>query len=242
LVRFLVLSLVFSLALSAGAQNTSITQPPPPPFIEHLGLFVDSGSTNDFQQPTRTLRASRIKIAREHDRIFVKAGGSIFGAYTRSGLVESIDGPLSTGVHGERYVPFAMTVDPQRGGWQTIALDGHERLYDFDWDSRGYIYLAYSIWGFGIVDLDGALQSQTQPSGITPTTVMCARGQLLSDRLGPFRLRSLRCDRSDGANSRADAALQDASVRKEPVWECHCCHQVWERITAHPYAVGPHHW
>ena len=55
-----------------------------------------------------------------------------------------------------------MSVNPENyfSGWQVVEVDGQTRLRDFDFDERGYIYLAYSFWGFGIVDLNGTLISQ----------------------------------------------------------------------------------
>src|SRR5256885_10076668 len=39
--------------------------------------------------------------------------------------------------------------------WQTILVDGQQRLFQIDYDDQGYVYLAYSTFGWGIVKDDG---------------------------------------------------------------------------------------
>ena len=153
---------VFAFALPLTAQNTPQPTPPPAPFTGYLGRFLDSASTPDFQAPNRTLRAVAIKFDRAHDRIYLQAGGGYFAAYRLSTFISRLGSPFATGAHGEKYLLFDMSVNPESpgSGWQTLAADGQERLRDFDFDARGYIYLAYSIWGFGIVDFQGQLMHQ----------------------------------------------------------------------------------
>ena len=170
----------FRLAGLAGALfvTSLLAQSPPPsfpvpsPLTGYAGRLVDSIGVRDFMYPVRTLRSDLVKIAPELDYIFMKAGGCVFGAYRLSTFASKIGGPLITlsPAHPfpptERYLPFDMSVDPQRmgSGWAMYFLDGQDRLYDFDWDDRGYIYLAYSEWGFGIVNLQGQLISQVTNS------------------------------------------------------------------------------
>jgi hypothetical protein len=166
---FIRLLLVCLAALPLLGQNTPAPSAPPSPFLSYTGRWVDSASTQDWQGPHRTLRADRIKFDRAHDRIYVRAGGGYFIGYKLSTFTSRIGSALSTFFNGEQYLPFEMYVNPDGShDWQIILVDGQDRLADFDFDSRGYIYLAYSVYGFGIVDLQGNLVKQI-PNTIDPT-------------------------------------------------------------------------
>jgi hypothetical protein len=164
-------AVAFSLLLAAAghAQNT----PPPssafiPPITGYAGRYLDSAQTPNFQgNPARTLRAQLVKVAPERGLILMKLSGGLFGVYNLSAFASRLSGPLSTGGHGEKYLPpDVFSVDPEHSSeWTTFAADGQERLLDFDYDDRGYFYLVYSIWGFGIVDSTGAKISQVNPVG-----------------------------------------------------------------------------
>jgi hypothetical protein len=169
-VRFALLAfLIFAIPLVA--QNAPPPSPPPAPFTGFLGRFLDSTSIQDYQGTNRTLRADAIKFDRARDRIYMRAGGGYFVAYRLSTFISRLGSPFATGAHGEKYLPFEMSVNPEAmfSDWQTIAVDGQLRLRDFDFDSRGYIYLAYSIFGFGIVDLQGHLIKQVTNQDYEPT-------------------------------------------------------------------------
>ena len=168
------LILVCFAALPLLGQNTPAPSAPPLPFLSFSGRFVDSASTQDWQGPHRTLRADRVKLDRAHDRIYVRAGGGYFTGYRLSTFASRIGSPLSTFWHGEQYLPFDMYVNPETDpAWQILLVDGQDRLRDFDFDGRGDIYLAYSVWGFGIVDSQGHLLKQipitTDP---TPSVIL----------------------------------------------------------------------
>lgn len=164
-------ALAFSLLLAAAVHAQST--PPPsgaftPPITGYAGRYLDSAQTPNFQgAPARTLRAQLVKVAPERGLILMKLSGSLFGVYNLSTFAARAGGALSTGGHGEKYLPpDVFSVDPEHSPeWTTFAIDGQERLFDFDYDDRGYFYLAYSIWGFGIVDSTGAKISQVNPVG-----------------------------------------------------------------------------
>jgi len=160
-VRFAVLAFL-TFALPLVAQNAPPPPPPPAPFTGFLGRFLDSSSTLDFQGMNRTLRADAIKFDRARDRLYMRAGGGYFLGYRLSTFISRLGSPLATAAHREKYLPFEMSVNAEAIGsdWQTTASDGQLRLRDFDFDARGYIYLAYSLFGFGIVDLQGHLIKQ----------------------------------------------------------------------------------
>jgi hypothetical protein len=54
-------------------------------------------------------------------------------------------------------------------------LDGQRRLYDIDYDDRGDFYLAYSLWGFAILDHTGHLLAQVQSPPVAPGISMSVK-------------------------------------------------------------------
>ncbi len=109
--------------------------------------------------------------------MYVRAGGGYFVGYQLSTFTSRIGTPLSTFFNGEQYLPFDMYVNPETDPmWQLVLADGQNRLFDFSFVSRGDIYLAYSIWGFGIVDSQGHLLKQITAGGVnndpTPSVIL----------------------------------------------------------------------
>lgn len=170
LTRLAVIACAFALPL--GAQNAPPPSPAAFPFTGYVGRYLDSSSSNTYYLPYRVLRAGRIKLDRAHDRIYMIAGGETFAGYALSRFISRIGSPYATGAFGEKYLSFDVSVTPDApgSGWQTYLADGTGRLADFDFDDRGYIYLAYSIWGWGIVDLQGSLV--TQSTSPAPTVIL----------------------------------------------------------------------
>lgn len=159
------LLLVFSV-LPAAAQNTPLPIVTPlRPVIGYAGRYLDSGQILTAPQFWTISRAGLVKTAPERDLILMRLSGNRFGVYRMSSFVSRLD-RLDTDVHGARYLmPDVLSVDPESpgSGWTTMATINALRLVDFDYDDRGYFYLAYSGWGFGIVDGNGALKTQVLP-------------------------------------------------------------------------------
>jgi hypothetical protein len=147
------------------------TYPYSAPF-KFKGRFVDSTLTRDYQTPLRTYRARGAAIAAEHNRVFVMMGSTLAGYDLHSFFSSQLGSALvpvpvtREGLPPEQYLPFQMSVYPERtgSGWSTPVRDGQDRLVDFDWDDRGYIAAAYSVFGFGIVNSSGYLQKQILPT------------------------------------------------------------------------------
>jgi len=147
--------------------------------------FIDSVTTRDYQQ-NRTLRARGAMFS--GGRIFMMLGSGI-AAYEPSKLFESSEG-LTFGFSGPRYEGY-LVKDPEKwlvpnsyfyaensGSWKTFTVDGQDRLYDIDTDDRGFVYAAYSTFGWGIVRYDGNFQfvSQVLDGGtLIPKTVTAVR-------------------------------------------------------------------
>jgi PKD repeat protein len=135
----------------------------PPPITAFKGRFVDSTRVRDHQDFPRTFRARDIKIDSKRDRVYMILGQRLV-AWSTASFYQKLGGPMewqgmritqdvSTQYPGEIFLPFDAYVDAEaRGsGWSLAIADSQERLQDFDFDDRGYIYLGYSLYGLGIV-------------------------------------------------------------------------------------------
>ena len=130
------------------------------PLTGYVGRFLDSGQTvSRFTYP-RTTRARMVKVAPERDMIYMIMSGSTFVGQQLSTFadrvatepLQTMPGPVPP--FGEKFLAFqkSFAADQPFSGWPTPSGDGEERLMDFDWDDRGYNYLAYGPWGWGILD------------------------------------------------------------------------------------------
>ncbi|MFZ2492333.1 MAG: PKD domain-containing protein [Thermoanaerobaculia bacterium] len=158
----------------------------PDTFKTFSGRFLDSVASRDYQFTFRTARARMLKVAPERNRIYMILGSAL-AAYDINTFFSRLEG-------GEDLWPSTQVqVNPQNtrsglpevflrwdqwfyaesgGGWLTQAGDGQERLFGFDWDDRGNVYLAYGAYSWGIVKDDGdasgarmtSLYQHTQPS------------------------------------------------------------------------------
>src|SRR5207302_11066990 len=68
------------------------------------------------------------------------------------------------------------------GCWVINNTDGQDRLFGFDFDDRGYVYVAYNPYGWGILkDSQGALlqsvfqQNTDTPGILTPNRVISVK-------------------------------------------------------------------
>jgi PKD repeat protein len=144
---------------------------PSPPYKSFVGRYVDSAQTNDSQAPFRTVRAGFIKIVPEnglHGRIYMRIGGAL-AAYDLGNFFGRIVTPpvgIDTKFRvfaspAELYQPWDQYLYPEQenfSGWSTTGNnpDGQDRLFDMDWDDRGFLYVAYGPFGWGIARDDNA--------------------------------------------------------------------------------------
>jgi len=160
------------------------TYPYSSPLVTHVGRFLDSSFVTNFQHVgIRTLRARRVRIARKTrgsapPRAYIQLGSAI-GVYSLdrffttslpAGMV-NVKSVISTVRRGD-YVPenvvkWDALIHPEAVGEQDFAkcilgmtyectpyADGQDRLFDFDFDDRGYVYLAAGKFGW-LVYKDG---------------------------------------------------------------------------------------
>lgn len=165
--------------LNAGLK----TYPYSAPFKAHVGRVVDSNATNSYQNiGFRTARAGLIRIAPSSRgtapaRVYMGIGEAIAGyrydtfftTQLPSGMVPISN--LMSGVGGvgrnpvEQVLPWGTYLYPEKSGsgWIVPLLDGNKRLFDFDFDDRGYVYGAYYIFGWGIVRDEGSNSGAAMP-------------------------------------------------------------------------------
>jgi hypothetical protein len=136
-----------------------------------VGRYVDSTVTRDYQETFRTVRAHAIRFAPERNRVYMILGSAL-AAYkidsffkrenSRKALTPSTAAPVMppnsrTGAP-ELYLNWDkfFYAENTNSGWTTPFTDGQDRLYAFDWDDRGYVYIGTSSYfGWGIVFDDG---------------------------------------------------------------------------------------
>jgi PKD repeat protein len=166
------------------------TQPYSSPIVKHVGRMVDSSSTKNVQNVgIRTIRADMIRVAPTQrgtapPRVYVKLGGGAVGAYSLNTFFTSTlpSGPkwvdawrnvggsrTSYGVPNELVlIPdgFMYAEDYGGGAWTTPLSDKQDILHDFDFDDRGYLYGAYTVFGWGLAQDGGQTGGQLfSPAG-----------------------------------------------------------------------------
>ncbi|MDP9190943.1 MAG: PKD domain-containing protein [Acidobacteriota bacterium] len=140
------------------------------PLINHTGRFVNADQTRSYQGPgVRTLHSRTIRIARDArgsapPRAYIQLG-SVLAVYSLNTFFSTTlpAGPVSasTLVPGarrqggpvEKAARWDAVVHPEgsQSDWDTPSADSQDRMFDFDFDDRGYVYLAAGLFGWGIV-------------------------------------------------------------------------------------------
>ncbi|MHB0969390.1 MAG: PKD domain-containing protein [Thermoanaerobaculia bacterium] len=158
------------------------------PIKTFTGRFVDSQQVRNFQAGSglRTLRARGTIVAPELDKVFIMLGQGLAAYKLSTFFTEKLGLPL-TAVNASRegyYEKFLLYdwyayAEGRNSGWTTKISDGQDRLFDADYDDRGNVYLAYSVFGWGMVsEANGKLVKQvfdTAAQGISPTRIMTLR-------------------------------------------------------------------
>jgi PKD repeat protein len=163
---------------SFGQANDGLpTYPYDAPLVDFVGRYVDSSNTIAFQHVgIRTVRAGHIRVAdatrgSAPPRVYIGLGEAV-GAYSLSsffttklpGGMQQVNRISTGGCYGCRAPdPLEKVAVPDgflypeatSAKWLAPFQDGQSRLFDFDWDDRGNLYAAYSVFGWGIVKDDG---------------------------------------------------------------------------------------
>ncbi len=160
-----------------GQPNDGLpTYPYSAPIVDHAGRYIDSSNVPQFMNiGIRTVRAQAIHVAKNTrgtapPRIYIQLGSAI-GAYTLDSFfatklpggmisVDTVFGAVRQSPPGrnppEKFLKWDQFVYPEATTtWRCPFQDGQDRLGDFDFDDRGYIYAAYTVFGWGIVKDEG---------------------------------------------------------------------------------------
>jgi hypothetical protein len=160
------------------------------PLVSHVGRYVDSTSTQNIQHHgIRTVRAGKVMVNEPRNRVYLELGSAI-GAYpldsffadkyvldtfvSRGRLTEPMlpVGGINTGTKPslrpngiEKAARIDAFIYPEAAGsgWVTPFLDSVERLEDFDFDDRGYVYYQSNAFGWGIHQDDGRTDGKLLP-------------------------------------------------------------------------------
>jgi PKD repeat protein len=130
------------------------------PFVNHTGRFLDSVWVADQHRNPRTMRAHGLSVSPETGRVYARIGAHFVAWNLSTFFTQDLGKPLSSSLirqrsdRVEQYLPWTAHVYPEESGsgWDAYLWDGQDRLYDYAWDDRGYAYVAYAPWGWGIVD------------------------------------------------------------------------------------------
>lgn len=148
------------------------------PITDHVGRLVDSANMIDTTDGMRTARAGIVRYAPPRPasggnpafpgRVYVQLGATIAAYSANTFFSQTLPAgtvPVDRIRTGKNYsrnpkeqiaLPDAWVYPEANGsGWKLYNSDGNDRLYDYDVDDRGYVYGAYTIFGWGIVRDDG---------------------------------------------------------------------------------------
>lgn len=139
------------------------------PIQAFTGRYLDSLYVADAQQTFRTGRAGSVIVMPSLNRVYMQLGHAV-AAYSldtfftrlenREPLVRASQYPGNaawrTTWHVEQWLGWDAHFYAENGGagWITPTIDGQDRLVRFDVDDRGYVYMAYTVFGWGIAKDD----------------------------------------------------------------------------------------
>jgi len=148
----------------AAGQTVGYTSP----LTTYTGRFLDSTWQGDWFRPFRTARAYQVLIMPSLDRIYFRYGNGTVAAYQLSTFFarleasEPLTWPSSIPVPGDRsgnpekWLAWASWFNPEMSSpsWQITQGDGSIRMPWFDVDDRGYVYIASTVYGWGLAKDD----------------------------------------------------------------------------------------
>ena len=155
-----------------------------PPTLRFVGRFTDSEATKEYQFYYRTARARGVTFLESSDptksRIYMMVGSGV-GAYNTDTFFSRLAAhetlypasAIPTRPSPNYRSPFSelflwwdrwFYAEQSDGAWILGGGDGQDRLYGIDADDRGYVYMAYSTYGWGIARDDFGTGADRMPS------------------------------------------------------------------------------
>jgi len=159
-----------------GTSAGKLTPGYPATISTFTGRFLDSQATTDLQYRFRTGRAFLAVPAPSRNRMYMIIGSSLaafsldtfFTRVAAGHLSNANEVPIDTNatMHPapvDEFLAFDsfFYAENEPNGWSFSMVDGQDRLYDLDYDDTGSVYLAYSVYGWGIVQDDGGSSGNT---------------------------------------------------------------------------------
>ncbi len=127
-------------------------------------------------------------VAYDIDRFFSRLSTGVGESQLISALAFSsfVPGTMRQGSVTDVLLQWDAFFNPEGSSWTTPLIDGQRRMWDFDWDDRGYVYMACGEFGWGVVKDDYAIGANQMTSAfqqldnsISPKTIIsiAANGQ-----------------------------------------------------------------
>ena len=162
---------------ASGQPNDGLpTYPYSGVLIDHVGRYVDSSSTQSYQMWANAFRTARARTIRTAPtrrgtappRVYIQIGNAMAAYSLDTFFTTTLPGGMKpitfrfggAGQGREKYLDWDGYVYPEGAGsgWQTDGGDFQDpmaKAVPFDHDDRGYVYVAYEKFGWGIVSDDG---------------------------------------------------------------------------------------
>lgn len=131
------------------------------PLQTFAGRFLDSDGVSAWFAPFRTARATSVTLMPALDRVYFLYGSGTVAAYSLSAFFSRLEGgeplvfplpvPADRAGQPEKFLRWDAWFNPELNGWKTFNIDGDVRVAGFDVDDRGNVYVAATIFGWGIV-------------------------------------------------------------------------------------------
>lgn len=147
------------------------------PLKAHVQRFLDSSETANYRVPFNTYRTLfRTKYSGSNDTFYMIVGNGIWRYQASDLLTGGRSMVRSSRPDGtpELYLEPGDRYDQSQAGsgWPGTA-DTNYLLEDFDFDGRGYVYLGYTAFGWGILQDNGGFTYIWREQGASSSSQQC---------------------------------------------------------------------
>jgi hypothetical protein len=148
-----------------GVDPTSLTPGYKAPIVSFTGRYLDSSNTSEWFRPFRTARSKFVLSMPALDRIYFRYGDGSIASYKLSTFFSRLEAgeplvyaaPVGLDIrmgNPEVWLRWDTWFNPEISVWQTVNVDGSLRMTYFDVDDQGFVYVASTLYGWGIVKDD----------------------------------------------------------------------------------------